>query len=306
MEPLNTSSVAIDGLAVRKIREEKRLTQFYVSKVVGVTTDTVSRWENNRYPTIMRDNALKLAEALEVELDDILKKEPETEGLETTEPLTSRKNKIWFPLLIAVIIIAVAAGYFTLQPAPAPAVVLHAKRLLPSYAAPGSQVLIRVELSADKSLKGMILKETFPTGWQLLEAQPVVSHLDSETGKARWIFRKPPLVTHVFYLLTVPESARVGEDFTIHGELIANPDGQHFVTPVESVGTMKIEPFHWADTNGDGIIDDLEILEISDLTDEAEPLDLGWDLIEAIWETGAYQWQADQKQFVPVEPPLDQ
>jgi len=306
MEPLNTSSVAIDGLAVRKIREEKRLTQFYVSKVVGVTTDTVSRWENNRYPTIMRDNALKLAEALEVELDEILKKEPELEDPESVEPSVSKKNKAWIPLLIAVIIAAVAAGYFTLKPAAAPAVVLHAKRILPSYAAPGSQILIRVELSADKPLKGMILKETFHAGWQLIEAQPAVSHLDSETGKARWIFRKPPLTTHVFYLLRVSENAHAGDDFAIHGELIANPDGQRSVTPVDSVGTMKIESFHWADSNGDKVIDDLEILEISDLTDEAEPLDLGWDLIEAIWEMGAYKWQPDEKKFVPVEPPLDQ
>jgi len=306
MEPLNTSSVAIDGLAVRKIREEKRLTQFYVSKVVGVTTDTVSRWENNRYPTIMRDNALKLAEALEVDLDSILKKEVEPEGLEPLEEPSSKDNKFRFSLLIAVAVIMIAVGYFALQPEPEPAVVLHAKRILPPYAAPGSQILIRIELSADKPLRGMILKETFPAAWQLVEAQPVISHLDSETGMARWIFRKPPLNIHVFYLLQVPENIQPGDDFVISGELIANPDGQRSATPVESVGVMEIKPFHWADSNGNRSIDDLEILELSDLTDEAESLHLDWDLIESIWETGAYKWQTDQHKFVPVEPLLDE
>ena len=40
--------VPLDGLRARKIRETKKLTQLYVANVVGVTTDTISRWENNR------------------------------------------------------------------------------------------------------------------------------------------------------------------------------------------------------------------------------------------------------------------
>jgi len=72
-----SSTVCIDATEVKRIREGKQLTQFYVSKVVGVTTDTISRWENNRYPTIRRENALKLAEALEVPLADILLKPAE-------------------------------------------------------------------------------------------------------------------------------------------------------------------------------------------------------------------------------------
>lgn len=306
MEPLNTSSVAIDGLAVRKIREEKRLTQFYVSKVVGVTTDTVSRWENNRYPTIMRDNALKLAEALEVELDDILKKEQIDENPLDSDDLPGKRKNNWLPLFSIVIVVIIGVAYFALRPVHEPPVMLQAKRLVPPYAAPGSQILIRVELSVDKPLKGMILKESFPPNWLLKEAQPVVSHLDSETGKARWIFRKPPQKIMVYYLLQVPDDVKAGDNLSIHGELIANPDGQRTATPVESVGSMKVKPFHWADTNGDGIIDDLEILEVSDLTDEANSLNLGWDLIESIWETGSYKWQPDQKTFVPVEPPLEQ
>jgi len=66
--PEKSSAVCVDAAVVKRIRESRRLTQLYVSKVVGVTTDTISRWENNRYPTIRRENALKLAEALEVPL----------------------------------------------------------------------------------------------------------------------------------------------------------------------------------------------------------------------------------------------
>lgn len=305
MEPLNPPSVAIDGATVRRIREEKRLTQFYVSKVVAVTTDTVSRWENNRYPTIMRDNALKLAEALEVDLADILKKEADIELSDETLLPQKSKRKIWGYLLLLFGVGLLALFFLLQQPNPPPALVLQAKRLLPPYAAPGSRILIQVELSADKLLKGMVLKETFPKGWHLLESEPVVSHLDNDAGVARWIFRKPTLKTRVFYILEVPEDIYPDAEMTITGELIANPDGQRSATLLQSVGTMQVKPFHWADSNGDRIIDDVEILELSDLTDEAESLHLDWDLIEAIWEMGAYRWQADKKQFVPVQAPAE-
>ena len=305
MEPLNPPSVAIDGESVRRIREEKRLTQLYVSKVVAVTTDTVSRWENNRYPTIMRDNALKLAEALEVDLVDILKQEEEIEVTDTTSPVGKTKRKQWIYLLL-ILCVGLVGLFFLLQQVNSPAVpVLQAKRLLPTYVAPGSHVLIQAEISAEKPLKGMILKETFPPGWRLLESQPEISHLDTDAGIARWIFRKPLLTTRVYYLLAVPGNIHSGSDLKITGELIANPEGQRFSTLLQSVGTMQVQPFHWADRNGDQIIDDVEILELSDLTEEAESLHLDWDLIEMIWETGAYRWSAEKKQFIPVQPAFE-
>ena len=302
MEPLNPPSVAIDGNVIRRIREEKRLTQLYVAKVVGVTTDTVSRWENNSYPTIKWDNALKLAEGLEVDLAEILKKEDVVDNLDADVSRKPKKqNWIYLLLLLGVTLTALI---FLLWPSDPPSAVpvLQAKRFLPPFAAPGSRVLIQVKLSAEKPLRGMILKETFPPGWHLVAAEPVVSHLDADRGVARWIFRKPLLKTGVYYILEVPEGIEPDSDLTISGELIANPEGQRSSALVQSVGTMQLEPFHWSDKNGDWIIDDLEILELSDLTEEAQSLNLDWDLIEMIWETGAYRWDSGTKKFTPVQP----
>ncbi len=305
MEPSNPPSVAIDGESVRRIREEKCLTQLYVSKVVAVTTDTVSRWENNRYPTIMRDNAIRLAEALEVDLVDILKQEDEEVVTASTDTVIESNNNKWVYLLLLICVVFGGLFFLFQQINTPPAPVLQAKRFLPTYVAPGSRVLVQAELSAERPLKGMILKETFPPGWRLLESQPVTSHIDSDAGGARWIFRKPLLKTQVFYILEVPEDVDSASDLKITGELIANPEGQHFSAALQSVGTMQVKPFHWADRNGDQIIDDIEILEVSDLTGEAESLHLDWDLVEMIWETGAYRWIADKKQFVPVQPVSD-
>ncbi|MGW8161763.1 MAG: helix-turn-helix domain-containing protein, partial [Desulfobulbales bacterium] len=79
--------VKIDGSRVRRLRESKGLTQLYIATVVGVTTDTISRWENRRYPAIKEENALKLAEALEVSLEEFLDTEDEAVA-QTEEPDT--------------------------------------------------------------------------------------------------------------------------------------------------------------------------------------------------------------------------
>ena len=299
MDTFNAPSVAIDGNVIRSIREEKRLTQLYVSKVVGVTTDTVSRWENNRYPTIMRDNALKLAEALEVEIEEILKQDHDPEVADSDNLPPELKNKNWIYYLLLAGVALIVLFFLFLQSSSPP---LQAKRILPVYAAPGSRILVQVELSSEVPLKGMILKETFPEGWRLLESEPVVSHLDADTGGARWIFRKPPLKMRVFYILGTPDALRPDSDVTIAGELIANPDGQRSVATVQSSGKMRVKPVHWADKNGDFVIDDIEILEVSDLTEEAKTLNLNWDLLDDVWEAGAYQWDEETKQFVPVPP----
>ena len=299
MDTFNAPSVAIDGNIIRKIREEKRLTQFYVSKVVGVTTDTVSRWENNRYPTIMRDNALKLAEALEVDIDEILKHDDDDEVSDPNNVPNAKKNKWIYYVLLTCVGLTVLLFLF-LQSSSPPGPVLQARRILPTFAAPGSRILVQVELSSEMALRGMILKETFPKGWRLLESEPVVSYLDANTGVAKWIFRKPPLRARVFYILSVPDVVPPGSDMTILGELIANPEGQRSAATVQSSGIMQVEPVHWADKNGDLIIDDIEILEVSDLTEEATTLNLNWDLLDDIWEAGAYRWQMEIKQFVPV------
>ena len=103
---------AIDGAKIKSLRETKKLTQLYVASVVGVTTDTISRWENNRYPTIKRDNAEKLASALEVELADILRQDDEAEDAdELLPPVRRRWSRHRMVIIVAALsILAVLAA----------------------------------------------------------------------------------------------------------------------------------------------------------------------------------------------------
>ncbi|MCW9048873.1 MAG: helix-turn-helix domain-containing protein [Deltaproteobacteria bacterium] len=305
MESLQSQSVAIDGLSVRKIREEKRLTQLYVAKVVGVTTDTVSRWENNRYPTIRRDNALKLAESLEVELEEILKKESSLDvSLDDISSGTTVKKNLVYLLVLGTVVLAVSL--FLLQQYSSPAVpVLQARRIVPEYAAPGSRILIQVQIVSEKPLKGMILKEKFPAGWRLIESEPVASSVETRAAGARWIFRSPAQAFNVYYLLEVALENPADTELKIVGEVIANPDGQHSAVALETTGRLQVKPLHWADSNGNRIIDDLEILAVSEITEKSGDLNLEWDLIEQLWEAGGYQWQPEKKTFLPFPGALE-
>lgn len=295
-------SVAIDGHKIRSIREEKRLTQLYVSKVVGVTTDTVSRWENNRYPTIRRENAVSLADALEVDLDDILKQDepPEEKRDEVAEPPST---SVFFRLpvisgVIAIVLLLIGILWYQQSSKVLPS--LTATRFVPAYAAPGSRILVHVRISSEVTLKGMILKETFPPGWQLIESVPVASSVDDYAGGARWIFRNPGHVVDLYYMLRVAKDNVSDEGVSIDGEVIVNPEGRHYLISSASERTMQLRAFHWSDQNGDSVIDDMEILDVSELLDVTESLNLEWDLIEAIWEAEAYRWDEETENFVPL------
>ncbi|WP_339138044.1 MAG: helix-turn-helix transcriptional regulator [Candidatus Electrothrix sp. GW3-4] len=77
------TTIAINGPKIKELRNANSLTQLYISEVLGVTVDTVSRWENNRSPNIMLENAQKLAAIFEVTIEEIsnpLPKSTEQEG----------------------------------------------------------------------------------------------------------------------------------------------------------------------------------------------------------------------------------
>ncbi len=299
MISLDQSSVAVDGTALRRIREEKRLTQLYVSNVVGVTTDTVSRWENNRYPTIRRENAIKLAEALEVELKDIIKKDIQNQPVEEKQNSIFFGKRIW---LVAAFFLAVVllVWFFVLQRSIPFDSQLQARRLLPIHVAPGHELLIQLVISAETPLKGMILKEEFPPGWQFISSDPEVASVDESAGVARWIFRNPKTLFTVYYRLGVPNDVSLENVISVSGELIANPEGQQFILPVSADQRVSIRPFHWADTNANYVIDDMEILVFSELTENTSELDDEWYLVEQIWHSGSYHWDDVNYRFVPA------
>ena len=293
-----TPKVCIDGNAIRRIREANKLTQLYVAKVVGVTTDTVSRWENNRYPTIRRDNALLLAEALEVDLLQILLNG--TGEQNSVEIIPKRKLLIKNILPIFVVLCLALIVYFFFMQRHPTAYNFSSSRILPTFAVPDGILPIRVRLESSGEMKGLILREHFPKGWKLIQSSPPPSSLDNVDGIARWIIKPGEKPSMISYLLQLPLGVDAAQSYRFLGEVIINPRGNGVTYPVSGDQQVHIGPFHWADDNGDFVIDDGETLAASDAVDEMEKLHLSWETIEKIWDAGQYKWDAKQKKFVTV------
>ncbi len=291
-------TVCLDGTAIRRIREEKKLTQLYMAKVVGVTTDTISRWENNRYPSIKKENALRLAEALEVSIEDIL------EGKTGECPLSDRprtsRRPFYLAFLALLVLIALAGLHFFFDRQEVFETGFIVERLLPKYAAPGSIIPVRVQLRTEGEKEGFVLREHFPQGWKLIEANPPASSLDNEHGTVRWIIKSGESPRLIAYLIKVEAGAELGKEASFRGEVVVRLEGSSTPIPVSGTAQMQVAPFQWADLNGDNRIDDCEMLEASDIVDEIKGVHIDWNQLEEIWDAGSYRWDKQQRRFFPV------
>lgn len=311
-------TVCLDGTAVRRIREEKRLTQLYVAKVVGVTTDTISRWENNRYPTVRRENLFKLAEALEspahlLVKSDVFSGEDVEDGASTESTIPSAQEKTTLPsrapLYIGMVVLLIGVVGFILfywrSPAPQNSSTVPAdftaSRILPPYAAPGMIIPVRLHVNVDDATKRYIIREHFPPGWEVIEASPPASSIDNQEGMARWIVKQGEKRPLIVYLVRVDGRSPLGMIARFRGEMVANLDEKN--QAIASVGEteMTVGPYNWSDLNGDSTIDDAEMLEASTAFEELEGVHLDWKDLERIWDAGHYNFDSAGRRFIPVK-----
>ena len=281
-------SVAIDGARIRSVREGKKLTQLYVASVVGVTTDTISRWENNRYPSIKRDNADRLASALEVELGEILRQEEEAELLEFVQPASSSRRLLWLSVLAALILLMVAIFFFISRSTPVPTAI----RWAPRFAAPGAIIPVQVRVTRKTGEDiGFILKEKLPGGARLVRALPASSASESSSGTViKWLIPRGSASVTVYYTFQMPVSPAPAHEVKLNGEIVLNAGGINRTEAVAGNNIIRIGTHHWADTNGDGRIDDDEIMPAYYIYEEMKGLGIDWNSIEEIWSGKGYRW----------------
>jgi transcriptional regulator with XRE-family HTH domain len=318
MYPAGPAMVKIDGSRIRAIREEKGLTQLYVATAVEVTTDTVSRWENKRYPTIKKENGLKLAEALEVELSEILDSTETSipladEGITAADPaeppsptaaeIKGLESLAWYRkpghLSILIIILVLAAtGWFALRhlPPEPPASRIEVRRIVSPHFIAGRPLPVFLQITNPSELEiSIILKEDLPPGTAVGGSFPLSS--GSHNGTIKWL-TKISGSSLFYYTITTDESHN--GSLTFSGTI---QDG-HSKEPIEINGHNNSAPglHHWADIDGDNRISDEEILEVYDLLandDTQAPLDL--DLVEEMWLGDGYVWQPELQQFSIIQ-----
>ena len=283
-------SVAIDGMRIRCVREAKKLTQLYVASVVGVTTDTISRWENNRYPSIKRDNAEKLASALEVDLQEILRQEEPIEAAVPTPPELSVRGGRRLLLLgmAALALLLVVILVFTQRPAPAPTAV----RWAPKFAAPGEIVPVQVKITRQPNeISGFILKEKLPEGSRLVSSLPASSAVEASGSGIKWLIPGGSATVTVSYTVKVPAAPGLRKEVKLAGEIVLREGDSNRTEAIGGDNSIRIGAQHWADTNGDGRIDDDEIMPAYYIYEEMKDLGLDWRTIEAIWSGKGYRWE---------------
>lgn len=295
------ANLKIDGEVIRRLREEQGLTQLYIAKVVGVTSDTISRWENNRYPSIKTANAQRLAEALEVEMDAIVRQPDEEDVAGIHKPVMQRRltnaRIMLFGLGVVVLVTSLIWMWLLLT---SPEHDVRAERLLPSYAAPGTEVPVKLTFTG--SAARVVVREQIPAGWALVEAIPKPDSFDPATGLMRWIMEVGQEPVSIHYLTRVAEQAPLHSLEKFRGELVLrSEDPENGRTGMVGANQLVIEQIHWADLNADSRIDDDEMLDASYLAESAGSLALGMEKLEKLWMSEHYYWNPDVKGFVGVE-----
>ena len=310
METSSTSPLAcvlIDGDKIRRIRQERGFTQLYVATCLAVTTDTVSRWENNRSPSIKQENAEKLAEVLAVDLQELLKtseslEKPETDaagmvdGLGDEPPPPARKKKVWAAVAVPLLLAVFWFGFMYISDNGTPGVpIITAERFLPAHTSPRLPFPVFIKVHhAENSPVSFILRESFPKSITVKQGVPPFTALSSTEGK--WIDTTGEKDLLFGYLAIPDRNLIPGRNLVFSGHLLV--EEQQF--PVGGATTITMENYHWADRNTDYVIDDNEILAIYSFFDLFKDMGIDIDEIRRIWAGNGYRWDENSGRFVVV------
>jgi len=297
--------VKIDGSKVKKLRESKGLTQLYIATVVGVTTDTISRWENKRYPSIKEENGLKLAEALEVSLEQILEKEEEPPTLDVAgtadvapaRMLKSNRIVLWL-LLLAVVLLLPFIWYNVKEPAP---VSISATRLLPPHIPAGQPFPVIIQVATKQQGPfSLILKETLPQDCEPIASAPPFTGFDKKSRSLKWISRTTGPITVFVYLAQQNINASgsaAGSPLHFSGSVTLR-DKKSSETIIAGSLVLPLSDHHWADANRDNRIEDDEILAVYDTFSALDSINYDWQKIDEIWSGAGYSWDKTNGQYI--------
>lgn len=293
------SRVSINGDKVRSIRESKGLTQLYVATVLGVTTDTISRWENRRYPTIKLENAEKLARTLDVDAADILDRTEAGQGEDYTGPakiIPFRLIRRFKILLLAAIPAIFLVFWFTVI-LPEKSIGISATRFLPKHT-PVNQpfpVIIKVE-SDNGGPFSFILQETLPDSCTPIKSVPPFIHKKAEQQTVKWICNSKKSPYFIAYLAIASPASSSPEKLDFKG-LMKVDKPQDNSQKIRGSSFVTIANYHWADSDADSLIDDVEILAIYNSFDALNNLGVDLTLIKTIWSGKGYTWNPENQSY---------
>ncbi len=307
------SMVKIDGSKIKHLREIQGLTQLYLATAVHVTTDTISRWENKRYPSIKKENGIKLAEALNVQLEDLLE-ENEVDEPPPFHPLQSptivvptltansnisRLKKRW-PFLLLFLTLFIIISAFTWQTLfSSPELPITAERNAPEHCIAGRPfpVLIKITGAPEDKQSAIIIRENIPANATIVKIAPEVVAGGMKKDMIKWLKKIDETATFAYVIrVTGGENDKV--DFYGTAAISGDSDSP---PPIGGSSTTIIGYYHWADVDKDNTISDSEILAVHDRYNQIEGIDVDIDVIEKIWLGTGYKWNQTTKKIEILE-----
>lgn len=299
------SMIKIDGSKIKQLREQQGLTQLYLATAVEVTTDTISRWENKRYPTIKKENGLKLAEALGVDLEEILDNEDQLKEEKPQEPeldsptlQSSPKStkltikKTWPLLLLSAVMMMIISAviYFFLNSQNK--VEVAATRIAPLHgiAQQPLPIVIRVTETGNTPI-GVIINEHFPKDAKVVLVSPPSTVKSKNSNSLKWL-AKVQNMEQFSYIVQLPIATV--PSYLFSGTASYSNKQESLIGGVNSI---EIGNHHWADLNKDNIISDKEILTVYDNYSEIEGFEGEIDTVEEIWLGTGYNWDMNSNSY---------
>ncbi|MDR2551353.1 MAG: helix-turn-helix domain-containing protein [Desulfobulbus sp.] len=304
----NENILFVDGKKLRRVREQRKVTQLFLATAVSVSTETISRWENNRVPTIKRENALKLAEVLEVGLEELVRtNEPERGEISDNEaekkggPLRRAATVRHLALWMGGILLGLGCVllFFLIRPVggkPA-AGEIRAMRQLPHNTLPGRPFPVVIKIEAPAGIGAFMLRETPPPGCTVVRVTPpIVDGEGTASSPLKWVLpgeQSRPLVVRY---LVIPGAESTGQRLPFAGTLVTSRRGA-LEPVVEGVAMVAVSAYHWADENCDHRIDDYEILSVIERFPDGNLHGIDLDEIRAIWAGQGYRWHDESGQL---------
>jgi hypothetical protein len=190
-----------------------------------------------------------------------------------------------------VLLLGIAGLYLLRHATPAPS----ATRKLPRFTSPGELMPVQIVvtgLTGDGT--GIIVKESLPPGWQLVSAAPATATPQGPVTEIKWLLPGGGDRQTIAYTVRAAAATAPRSTAPFAGTLVSRSDGS---ATIAGDSTVTVADRHWADADGDGRIDDSEIMPAYYLCEEMKGLGLDWKTIEAIWSGKGYRWGGVGKGF---------
>lgn len=171
---------------------------------------------------------------------------------------------------------------------------MSARRILPAHTVAGQPFPVAIFVSTGSSMTHtLILKESLPPEVILISAVPKKSSVGHEAS-LKWL-RKIKEKKTFAYVVKIESSSAVSAVFSGTVAVHKAPGEQ---IKVSGRDRISIGEYHWADSNGDGMISDEEILTVYDEFSEISGLEFDIDQVEEIWLGSGYKWDTASNTFI--------